>query len=218
MRIHLCSDLSNVTLNALKCKMLCTRQLTAKLCPVFYSVQLAHKKQTRVLELWRQPYLHDWSGKTQGGRWCFFHKWQKFVTSSRIRGIVVFLRFFGVVAFGMVIGIATITAGSFAVTTRKTKSWISGKSVSLFRWLFIGLTVRRAEWMLDSFCGFDDLRKIFEVFCFKHQMFLNVWFRLGDKLWHDELRRVSVYGFAQFSEAVKVVFEAKSEAIDPSIL
>ena len=72
--------------------------------------------------------------------------------------------------------------------------------------------------MLDSFCGFDDLTKIFEVFCFKHQMFLNVWFRLGDKLWHDELRRVSVYGFAQFSEAVKVVFEAKSEAIDPSIL
>ena len=63
-------------------------------------------------------------------------------------------------------------------------------------------------------CGFDDLRKIFVFFCLKHQMFLNVWFRFGDKLRHDELRRVSVHGFAQFSEAMKVVFEAKCEAID----
>ena len=45
-------------------------------------------------------------------------------------------------------------------------------------------------------------------------MFLNVWFCFGDKLRHDELRRVSVKGFAQFSEAMKVVFEAKCEAID----
>ena len=46
MRIHLCVDLSSVTLTALKCKMLCTEQLTAKLCPVFYSVRLAHKTNT----------------------------------------------------------------------------------------------------------------------------------------------------------------------------
>ena len=45
-------------------------------------------------------------------------------------------------------------------------------------------------------------------------MLFNVWFRFGDKLRHDELRRVSVHGFAQFREAVKVVFQAKREAID----
>ena len=45
-RIHLCVDISSVTLTALKCKMLCTEQLTAKLCPVFYSVRLAHKTNT----------------------------------------------------------------------------------------------------------------------------------------------------------------------------
>ena len=42
----MCVDLSSVTLTALKCKMLCTEQLTAKLCPVFYSVRLAHKTNT----------------------------------------------------------------------------------------------------------------------------------------------------------------------------
>ena len=42
----MCVDISSVTLTALKCKMLCTEQLTAKLCPVFYSVRLAHKTNT----------------------------------------------------------------------------------------------------------------------------------------------------------------------------
>ena len=64
----------------------------------------------------------------------------------------------------MAIGIAAITTGSFAAITSKTRSRIIGKSVSLFPRLFIGLTMRRAERTLDSFCGFDDLRKIF-VFC-----------------------------------------------------
>ena len=96
----------------------------------------------------------------------------------------------------MATGIVARTAGSFAATTRKTRGWICGKSISLFWRLFIGLTVRRDERMLDSFCGFDDLGKIFVLFCFKHQMFLNVWFSFGDKLRHDELRRVSVHGFA----------------------
>ena len=109
---------------------------------------------------------------------------------------MVFLRFFRAVAFGMAIGIVARTAGSFAATTRKTRSWICGKSVSLFRRLFIGLTMRRAERMLNSFCGFDDLGKIFVLFCFKHQMFLNVWFRFGDKLQHDEPWQVSVHGCA----------------------
>ena len=74
--------------------------------------------------------------------------------------------------------------------------------------------MRRAERTLDSFCSFDDFRKIFVFFCFKHQMLLNFRFRFGNKLRHNELRRVSVHGFSQFGEAVKVVFEAKGEAID----
>ena len=73
---------------------------------------------------------------------------------------MVFLPFLGAVAFGMAIGIVAITAGSFAAITRKTRSWIRGKSDSLFRQLFIGLTVRGAERTLDSFCGFDDQKDL----------------------------------------------------------
>ena len=43
MQIHLCVDLSNVTLTTPKYKMLCSKQLIAKLCPVIYPVWLAHE-------------------------------------------------------------------------------------------------------------------------------------------------------------------------------
>ena len=46
IQIHLCVDLSSIIFTALKHKMLCTEQLTVKLCPVFYSVRLAHKTNT----------------------------------------------------------------------------------------------------------------------------------------------------------------------------
>ena len=39
----MCVDLSSVTFTAPKYKMYCSQQLIAKLCPVFYSAQIAHK-------------------------------------------------------------------------------------------------------------------------------------------------------------------------------
>ena len=53
MRIHLCVDLSSITLMALKCKMLCIEQLTAKLCPVFTQSDL-HIKHTLVSHFFQQ--------------------------------------------------------------------------------------------------------------------------------------------------------------------
>ena len=111
-----------------------------------------------MLQLWRRPYLHDRSGETQGGCWYLFHKRQ---TSLFLWGFIelwFFCLLWGAVAFDMAIGIAVLTVWSLVATTRKTRSQISG------------LTVWRPEWTLNTFCSFDELRKICVSFCFKCQM------------------------------------------------
>ena len=97
--------------------------------------------------MWRQPYLHDRSGEMQGCR-CLFHKQQ---TSLFLWGFIncgFSACFGGAVAFDMAKGIAVITVGSLVATARKTRSQISG------------LTVWWPEWTLDTFCRFNELRKI----------------------------------------------------------